>query len=51
MNVHDFVRKHIGQYKVKGNELRATLCPYCKGGAHGDKDTFALNITKLLYKT
>lgn len=49
MNVYDFARKHIGQYKVKGDEIKATICPYCKGGTHGDKDTFALNISKLTY--
>lgn len=39
----------MGQYKVKGDEIKATLCPYCKGGTHGDKETFALNISKQTY--
>lgn len=49
MNVYDFARKYMGQYKVKGDEIKATLCPYCKGGTHGDKETFALSISKLTY--
>lgn len=49
MNPYDFARKHMGEYKIKGDEIKTTLCPYCKGGTHGDKDTFALSISKLTY--
>lgn len=49
MDVYDFARKYLGQYKIKGDEIKAELCPYCKGGKHRDKDTFALNISKLTF--
>ena len=28
----------------KGKELRFRYCPYCHGGPHKDKDTFAINL-------
>lgn len=45
----EFARKHLGQYKIKGNEIIPTYCPFCHGGQHKDKDTFALNIDKGTY--
>ncbi|HEY5585687.1 MAG TPA: bifunctional DNA primase/helicase [Ruminiclostridium sp.] len=49
MDIHTFARRHLGQYKVKGDEIIPTLCPICHGGTHHDKETFALNITKQTY--
>lgn len=49
MNVHDFARRYLYPYKVKGDEIVPQLCPVCKGGSHHDKETFALNISKQTY--
>ena len=34
----------IGEYKEKGGEIIPRICPYCQGGQHHDKETFAINI-------
>jgi twinkle protein len=41
----DFARRHLGQYRVKGNEIRPVYCCYCHGGKNHNKYTFALNMT------
>ena len=46
MNEIEFARAHLGDYKVQGAEIKPRLCPYCRGGQHGDKYTFALNMDK-----
>lgn len=38
-----------GQFKVKGDEIIADHCPFCKGGQSGDRDTFTLNADTGLY--
>jgi twinkle protein len=49
MDVWSFADRYLRPYKVKNNEIIPELCPYCKGGQHHDKGTFALNISKLTY--
>lgn len=34
----------------KGDELVFKYCPVCRGGAHRDKETFAINLKKFAYK-
>lgn len=34
---------------VRGDELLFKVCPRCKGGQHGDKDTFAVNLRTGLF--
>ncbi len=46
----EFARAYLGDYAVKGAEIMPKLCPYCKGGQHGDKNTFALNMDKHTFK-
>lgn len=46
MDEINFARKYLGDYKVKGAEIVPTLCPYCHGGGHRDKYTFALNMER-----
>lgn len=46
MNEIEFANLHLGEYKTKGDEIIPTLCPFCNGGDHRDKDTFALNFEK-----
>lgn len=49
MEDREFADRHLQPYKIKGDEIIPTLCPYCKGGPHHDKYTFALNFIKGTY--
>jgi twinkle protein len=49
MTPFEFANRHFGEYKVKGDEIVPYYCPYCNGGEHGDKGTFALNTQNLTY--
>lgn len=37
------IMPYLGQFKEKGNEIHALYCPFCNGGQHKDKYTFAIN--------
>ena len=50
MNELEFARAYLGEFTIKGAEIIPKLCPFCKGGQHGDKETFALNMDKHTYK-
>ena len=39
----EFAQRHITQYRIKNKQIQAQRCPYCRGGEHGDKYTFAMN--------
>jgi twinkle protein len=39
----DFARRHLGQYRIKGYEIRPVYCCYCHGGKNHNKYTFAMN--------
>ncbi len=43
----EFARKHFRDYKTKrtrqGPQVVPVYCPYCNGGKHHDKGTFAMN--------
>ncbi len=43
MNPEDFARKHLQPYKIRGNEVVPTYCPFCRGNGK-DKYSFALNL-------
>ena len=45
----EFADRHLGEYKIKGNEIIPRLCPFCKGGDHHDRETFALNVESHTY--
>lgn len=49
MDIWTFADRYLRPYKVKNDEIIPDLCPYCKGGQHRDKGTFALNISKLTF--
>lgn len=49
MNPFQFADTYLYPYKVKGNEIIPRECPYCHGGKHHDKKTFALNAQKLTF--
>ena len=43
MTVQEFADRHLAPYKRKGEEIVPERCPFCHGGEHGDKYTFAMN--------
>ena len=43
MTPTDFAEKHFREYRIKGNEIVPTYCPFCQGGNRQDKHTFAMN--------
>ncbi len=46
----EFARAYLGEYSVKGSEIIPKHCPFCHGGQHNDKETFALNMEKHTFK-
>lgn len=52
INEIDFVRKHLGVYKLdKSNpEILVETCPFCGNGRHNDKYCFSINYEKHVYK-
>ncbi len=50
MTVQDFADKYLSPYKRRGKEIVPQLCPFCHGGQHGDKWTFAINEESGLFK-
>lgn len=50
MEVLEFARKHLQPFTQKGSEIIPEHCPYCKGGEHRDKETFALNLEHKVFK-
>lgn len=49
MTAIEFAKKHLPQYKTLGDEIIAMYCPFCNGGTHKDKYTFAINSEKGIY--
>ena len=48
-----FADKYLGEYKLHegrdGTQLTPRYCPLCKGGSHGDQNTFTINLDYGLY--
>lgn len=44
-----FADSFLKPYRMKGAEIVPELCPFCKGGDHHDKRTFALNLENKTY--
>jgi twinkle protein len=40
----EFARRYLGEYRTKGREITPKQCPYCHGGKHHNRYTFAVNI-------
>jgi twinkle protein len=40
----EFARRNFGEYRTKGREITPKQCPYCHGGKHHNRYTFAMNI-------
>ena len=49
MNEIEYANRYLGEYKIKGAEIIPTLCPFCNGGSHSDRGTFALNTENHTY--
>lgn len=49
MNEFEYAMRYLGEYKLKGNEIVPKYCPFCGGGEHRDKGTFALNVSNHTY--
>lgn len=39
-----FCQKHIGEYRIRNNQIVAKLCPFCHGGGSGDMETFSVGL-------
>lgn len=39
-----FCQKHIGEYRIRNNQIVAKICPFCKGGESGDEETFSVGL-------
>ena len=46
MNIEEFVKNHLGEYRLKGKEAIIKTCPFCGR----NKDKFYLNLETGLYK-
>lgn len=49
MEPYEFARIHLREWKQHGHEIIPTYCPFCQGGSHKDKFSFALNTEKLTF--
>jgi twinkle protein len=49
-DVYDLVRTLGEDYRERGDELYFKYCPYCHGGQHNDKHTFAINLQSGAYQ-
>ena len=47
--VINLARKHFGEYKVKNGQIITEYCPFCNGGNHTDKETFAVGLYNGLF--
>lgn len=45
----EFADSFLKPYSVKGSEIVPKTCPFCHGGDHHDKNTFALNMDSKTY--
>ena len=37
-------QQHIGEYRIRNNQIVARVCPFCKGGNSGDMETFSVGL-------
>ena len=45
----EFADKHLGNYKIKNNNIIAEYCPYCEGGSSNEKWTFGMRLDNGAY--
>lgn len=39
-----FCQKHLGEYRIRNNQIVARVCPFCNGGNSGDMETFSVGL-------
>ena len=39
-----FCDRHLGEFRIRNGQVVAQYCPFCKGGDHSDKETFAVGL-------
>lgn len=49
MNEFEYAGRYLGEFKIKGAEIVPKFCPFCEGGSHNDRETFALNYENHTY--
>lgn len=49
-DIYDFAEAVGAATRKEGQELFFELCPYCRGGASGDKKTFSVNLSTGFFK-
>lgn len=42
--VISLAERHLGEFKIRNNQIVTRFCPFCNGGEHNDKDTFAVGL-------
>lgn len=42
--VISLAEKHLGEFKIRNNEVVPLYCPFCKGGNNGDAETFGVGL-------
>lgn len=45
----EFSNRFLGDYVIRGDEIIPEFCPFCHGGEHRDRRTFALNKRKHVF--
>ena len=46
MDEIEFVEKHLGEYKLKGNEINVKICPFCGSPKRSNHYKFFINMEK-----
>lgn len=49
MNEIEFTEKHLGEYKLKGNEINVKYCPFCNSPKRHNQYKFFINMDKHTY--
>ena len=49
MTPREFADRYLGDYKIRRSEIVPKFCPFCKGGQHNDKNTFAMSVSEGTY--
>ena len=49
MTPYELANQYLQPFKTRGEEIIAKHCPFCHGGEHHDKDSFAMNLRDGVY--
>ncbi len=50
MTAYELANRFLQPFKTRGDEIVPKLCPFCQGGEHRDKETFAVNMSNGVYR-